>query len=953
MPLKSLLVLYLNRPLKYVMTAILLLGPGSLQAETLQLDSSSGVHQAGAYLDVWEDPGNSWDFDSFLQQQASTAPIPTTGPIPNFGFTSSTFWARLELSSASVDSGQWLAEMEFAGMDRVDLYYRDENQQWVHKMAGRNFPFDLRDRDHNNVTFEFPIFGDEIQTLYWRFENAGTVTLPIGISTEEGFSEKIRADFALKTLFFGFMLAMILYNLSIALSIREPGYAYYIGFQLVIVAQQFVSNAYGLQYLWPNSPIQNGLDFNALTLAIVFFPFLFFQHYIGTATLAPRMHRTISWLIWSQGLIILVLPFAAIDDIVRVNLISLEVQFMILTLLGLGCWMIFKGSREARYFTAAWLAMVISLIVQSMAHQGIIPFNTLTTNLDEMFPALEAAILSLGLAKRIQRIRDEKIAAEQELLDNQLATIEALKKADSLKDEFIAHVSHELRTPITSMIGMADQVINKEQPNLNPHSIKQLEIIKHSGHRLSHLVNDIIDIAAIKRNQLKLEQKAVNLATVANTVCSLVEPLIEEKDVRLSSKIPSNLPLAYADESRIHQVLFNLVLNAIKFTEKGEISISAFSDGDRIQLEVSDTGVGIQEQDQQRIFENFEQADNTQMGSGLGLAISKKLIELHGGKIELRSQLQKGSVFSFTLPVAVDIETGPSSSPASPITLAEGRDTQSTLELPQLSADPNRRTLLVVDDEHSNLQLLHEYLHEDFNLLLAEHAEKAFRLLAEHKVDLVLLDVMMPDINGYEFCKRVRLSKNAAILPIIMLSARTRNEDKLAGFEAGANDYLNKPFYREELLARINAQLNQLMLTEMTEENHRLQQQIENIPAQDSPSIDQRLEYRAALVKLMNISTDLWEQATGLTKVELAKQSAIWSVNLDGTRMRARAMERYYDINKLPANPRWREVAKTAHYVLANINLDASSRQQLVKLIDEFLELRRSNQSSNLSSKTS
>lgn len=946
----------LNLTLKHIFTAILLLAAISLHAETLQLDGSTGVYQAGAYLDVWEDSSNSWDFDSFLQRQASTAPMPITGPFPNFGFTSSTFWARLELSSAAIDSGQWLAEMEFAGMDRVDLYYRDENQQWVHKMAGRNYPFDLRDRNHNNVTFEFPIFEGEVQTLYWRFENAGTVTLPISISSEQAFSQKIRADFAFKALFLGFMLAIILYNSSIALSVREPGYVYYIAFQSTIVAQQFVSNAYGLQYLWPNNPIQNGLDFNILTLALVFFPCLFFKHYVGTAARRPQLDRVISRLIWAQGLVVVLLPFLPIDNTLRNQLISFDIQLLNLILLSLGCWMVYKGSMEARYFTAAWLAMIGSFSVQVLAYQGIIPFTPLTTDLYVVLPALEAVILSLGLADHIQRIRKEKLSAEQELLDSQLSTIEALKKADALKDEFVAHVSHELRTPITSMIGMADQVIIKEQANLNPHSVNQLEIIKHSGHRLSHLVNDIIDIAAIKRNQLKLEQKAVHLETITRTVCSLVEPLIEKKDIRLSSNIPDNLPLAYADEGRIHQVLFNLVLNAIKFTEKGDISISAFSDGDQIQVEVSDTGVGIQEQDQIRIFENFEQADNAQMGSGLGLAISKKLIELHGGKLELRSQLQKGSVFSFTLPVAADTETGVSPSPASPITLAEGRDTQSTLELPQLSPDPNKRTLLIVDDEHSNLQLLHEYLHEDFNLLLAEHAEKAFQLLAKHKVDLVLLDVMMPDINGYEFCKQVRLSKSAAMLPIIMLSAKTRNEDKLAGFEAGANDYLNKPFYREELLARINAQLNQLMLHEMMEENHRLHQQIENIPAQDSQqtaSVDQRLEYRAALVKLMNISTEFWEQATGLTKVELAKQSTIWSVNLDGTRMRARAMERYYDINKLPANPRWREVAKTAHYVLANINLDANSRQRLIQLIDEFLELRRSSQSSNLSSLTS
>lgn len=942
-------------PLKHVIAVMLLFGLSSAQAETLVLDSGEGAYQAGVYLDVWEDPSGDWDLDTFLQQQESTASLPTAAPFPNFGFTSSAYWARLDLSSLSLQSEQWLAEVEFSGMDRVDLYYLDENQQWVHKMAGRNYPFDLRDRNHNNVTFEFPVVGGETQSLYWRFENAGTVTLPISISSEQAFSQKIRADFAFKTLFLGFMLAIILYNSSIALSVREPGYVYYIAFQSTIVAQQFVSNAYGLQYLWPNNPIQNGLDFNILTLALVFFPCLFFKHYVGTAARMPQLDRVISRLIWGQGLLVVLLPFLPIDNILRAQLISIDIQLMNLILLSLGCWMVYKGSMEARYFTVAWLAMIGSFSVQVLAYQGIIPFTPLTTDLYVVLPALEAVILSLGLADHIQRIRKQKLAAEQELLDNQLSTIEALEKADALKDEFIAHVSHELRTPITSMIGMADQVLIKEQKTLQDNSVNKLKIIQHSGHRLSHLVNDIIDIAAIKREQLRLERKAINLTAITDSVCSVLEPLIQKKNIFLSNKLPKNFPLAYGDESRIHQVIFNLVSNAIKYTDQGEISITAFSDGDEIQLEVSDTGVGILEQDQQRIFENFEQADSARMGSGLGLAISKKLIELHGGEIKLRSQLKKGSVFSFNLPVATEKQSE-SYSAILPLTSIPDIDNQSPPILTQLPQDPGKRTVLIVDDEHSNLQLLQEYLAETFNVLLAEHANVGFRLLAEHKVDLILLDIMMPDINGFEFCKQVRQLKSATALPIIMLSARTRNEDKLEGFEAGANDYLNKPFYREELLARINAQLNQLRLSEMKEENHQLQRQIDNFPAQtdrQTALLDQQLEYRTTLVEVMNMSSDLWEQITGQTRVALAEQSAIWSVNLDGTRMRARAMERYYDINKLPDNPRWREVAKTAHYILANVNLDDESRKKLMQLVDRLLELRRSCQSSNVSSRAS
>jgi len=308
--------------------------------------------------------------------------------------------------------------------------------------------------------------------------------------------------------------------------------------------------------------------------------------------------------------------------------------------------------------------------------------------------------------------------------------------------------------------------------------------------------------------------------------------------LQLINAIPEELSLVYADENRLQQILHNLVGNAIKFTNSGMVEISAKTihgpsfivdgnagstiDNEQLAISVSDTGIGIPKDKLDRIFESFEQADGSTAreygGTGLGLTITKQLVELHGGEIRVSSIVGEGTRFTFTLPLAPGRAPKTSDRPATVTDRAIVNWRESIMHQPaqsnnqQLTVNgqqPHQFKILIVDDEPVNLQVLVNHLSlENYSLALAENGLDALSMLDRgFKPDLVLLDVMMPRMTGYEVCHKIRDQFPANELPVVMLTAKNQVNDLVEGFNAGANDYLTKPISKNELLARIKTHL--------------------------------------------------------------------------------------------------------------------------------------------------
>ncbi len=438
---------------------------------------------------------------------------------------------------------------------------------------------------------------------------------------------------------------------------------------------------------------------------------------------------------------------------------------------------------------------------------------------------------------------------QRQKLAQERLVVKRLQQVDKLKDEFLANTSHELRTPLNGIIGLAESLVDGATGAL-PQSTKfNLAMIVSSGKRLASLVDDILDFAKLRNQSISLDPRPVDLHVVVEVVLTLTRPLLGNKPVALINEVPTNLARIYADEDRLLQILHNLIGNAVKFTERGQIRVTAqeLPGQQEVSFTISDTGIGIAGHEFEHLFDSFRQVrgDTERLygGTGLGLSITHKLINLHGGRLEVSSKPNEGSSFTVILPSAKSAERGstPAESEAKePLSSAPSYELSEEVSaaatqviLPETRGNAGAH-ILVVDDEPVNRQVLVNYLAlGNFRVSECESGEAALAFVKKHPdVDLVLLDIMMPNLSGYETCRALRESSSALELPVIFLTAQRQLNDLLQAFAAGGNDFLSKPFSKDELLARVNTHLQFLdihrnleqKVTERTSELNRINQ---------------------------------------------------------------------------------------------------------------------------------
>lgn len=393
------------------------------------------------------------------------------------------------------------------------------------------------------------------------------------------------------------------------------------------------------------------------------------------------------------------------------------------------------------------------------------------------------------------------------------------KRIEQLKDEFLATTSHELRTPLNGIIGIAESLVDGAAGPLSEAQIANLSMVVSSGKRLSRLVNDILDFSKLKNQDIELQRKPVDFFAIAQVVLTLCEPLAAGKLLELKNEIGQDLPAVNGDENRLQQIMYNLVGNAIKFTPCGSVTISAVVTNSMVEVTVADTGIGIPADKLEDIFKSFEQVDastsRSYSGTGLGLSITKQLVELHGGTIRVESQLGQGSRFRFTLPISTAYPDNASErlEPRAELVQEVSR-VQEYSALPILAPPPTvpstgESTILAVDDDPINLQVLANHLSlQNYAIVQATNGMEALEKIQNGlRPDLIVLDVMMPKMSGYEVCQKIREQFPANEMPIVMLTAKNQVSNLVQGLESGANDYITKPVSKNELLARIKTHI--------------------------------------------------------------------------------------------------------------------------------------------------
>jgi signal transduction histidine kinase len=426
---------------------------------------------------------------------------------------------------------------------------------------------------------------------------------------------------------------------------------------------------------------------------------------------------------------------------------------------------------------------------------------------------------------------------------------EALAAIDRAKTAFFSNVSHEFRTPLTLMLGPLQDLLARSQTHLTPTAKQQIELANRNGARLLRLVNTLLDFSRIEAGRVEAVYQATDLAGFTSELASVFRSATDKAGLRLHVDCRDLREPVYVDRDMWEKIVLNLISNAFKFTFDGEIAVSIDRIGNFAELRVRDTGVGIPPEAISRLFERFHRVPNTRSrtheGTGIGLALVQELVKLHGGFIRVESTLGKGSTFVVSIPFGQDHlasgQLGGVRSLSSTATgaksfveealrwLPESADEDDELPSDELlpvpcppTAEPGGRPRILVADDNSDMRkYLARMLAEHYEVETAPDGKVALDATRERPPNLILSDVMMPGLDGFQLLEAIRQDERTRRIPVMLLSARAGEESRVEGMQAGADDYLIKPFSARELLARIGSRLEIVRLRGEGEKRYR------------------------------------------------------------------------------------------------------------------------------------
>ena len=489
-------------------------------------------------------------------------------------------------------------------------------------------------------------------------------------------------------------------------------------------------------------------------------------------------------------------------------------------------------------------------------------FNNLANNL--YFLALTGVIVVIG-NQLFNKLRLREFTLRYELDKNKHELEETNRKLvelDRLKSRFFANISHELRTPLTLLLSPLETLLQRFANKVDQ-DVHDLLLTMHSnGMRLLKLINDLLDLIRLEAGRMEIKSEPVEVADFIKGLASAARQVAENKQIRLETYTDLRLGLVAADSDKLEKIVLNLLFNALKFTpDGGRVELRAEKQGEELALIVSDTGIGIAEKNLPFVFDRFWQADSSAQrkfqGVGIGLALVKELAEMMHGTVKVESQEGKGTTFTVRLPYQ-KAELPPKSEPGAPAetgaaaseewlanlyrraelfpAMASLRGAAKPVELGKRGRRP---VALLADDEADMRRFLRSQLDEHYDVLEAADGIQALEKATQFLPDIILLDMMMPEMDGLGVCRELRKRDETANIPIILLTARADEETKFNALELGANDFLAKPFSSTELHARIKNLV----------ESHDFQRKLSKQNQALSTTIDQLKETESQLVQ--------------------------------------------------------------------------------------------------------
>ena len=801
----------------------------SVQAQkTYLIDPKYPVHPIDEFLLVLKDSTQTLTLDQIILD--TTLVFTPLSEIEGKLDRAAAYWAKVNLISNGPIEG-WELHLEdriynAAGWGRgngtVDIYcYKGIKQIW-YKRTGSGYPKRTKDIksgwNQNRITFaQSP--GDTT-TLYLRVTGNSFGYPPY-------FNVVLRAPaytywhplflpnpFVSKFIF-GILFITFLYHFLLFLYLRQSIYLWFSIWLFVSLVAISLGVDFGFfqEFILPNFP-QSYLPIWIISSNFIWFTFWFFgRSFVGTKDKYPILDKSILFLILLlivESLVYLIVVLSFESNIFTENPWLHYFLLSIFTLMGFAVSVLlaFKRDPLARYFGVGAIFATLAPMIGGLWVQGIIrlPFDPFIWGI-----FLQIVAYSFGLAYRQRIMNNAFQKAQLDLVEAERtnAEMQRIKDLDELKSKFFANISHEFRTPLALIMGPLSQVKKFEDGQLLLKS-ESYEIIQRNTSRLQELVDQLLELSKIESGHIHLNLSRGGMIKFIQSIVHDFESLARQKEIQLASHFIAEPEDAHFDKDKLQKIVYNLLSNAFKFTPKGgriNFQLSFNEPRTHLFIEVSDTGKGIPNAELNKIFDRFYRVEsNEQKGSGIGLALTHELVKVQNGNIKVESEVGKGTTFKITLPITLEhlplgtLQNQENAGQKKKMGSIQAIETEVETENPKSERLP---MALIVEDNEDLSTFISEIISPKFTVIKAFNGLDGEEMAIRHIPNIIISDVMMPKRDGYELCHRLKSNVKTSHIPIILLTAKAGQENKMQGLVKGADAYMTKPFQANELQVRM------------------------------------------------------------------------------------------------------------------------------------------------------
>lgn len=715
-----------------------------------------------------------------------------SGKFGNLGFTNHNYWLKFELKNATKNPLFYYLQTAEPVTDNVDLYLINGLGETAVQQSGDNILFAKRSLPFQKTLFKIELNPGEQKQAYMEIRNDGEKnSLPLDLISQQKLLENTYKDQMIMGLFYGVLFVIAITYFFFYFALSELSFLYYSLYVSFVGLCQFALDGFYHQFIGESN---SWFNLHAVIISAIFGSYFFGKYselILKIKTRNTIIHKIFKALYLLLGAVltgIILFPSFLKYSYPIVNVLTLAGMLLILSCIIL---LVYRKQSIDIFYASGILILFVCILMAILMNFGVFPEHMAIDNITKPGIGLEIIALSLSMANRIRLLKSK----QEEL---QAIALQKSEEMNDVKSYFLSNMSHELRTPLNAILGLTS-LMETETEDLKVKS--NCETIKYASYSLISSVNDILDFSKIEKGELKLDHAEFNPYSILHRMSTNTRRLAEEKGLsfELFTTLTEDITVV-GDATRLEQIIYNVLNNAVKFTQKGSVKLKVLTKVKNNQLNliltISDTGIGISKEKIDSVFGMFSQTDVNHKrkfgGFGVGLTVVKALVDLHGGNVTLDSIVNEGT----SCRIAITYPLVAREKPA-PVQISG-------------SYDLLGKHILVVEDNKMNQMVIKMMLKRWNNTTVsfADDGAQSLEVLKTESVDVVLMDLQMPVLDGYEAIAAIRsgfVGNQNTNIPIIVLTADITASTKEKVFELGANDYMTKPVDQNELYQKVSA----------------------------------------------------------------------------------------------------------------------------------------------------